>query len=132
MLSKSTLAAARRPALIALVAGLTFAAPAFAAGVAGDAHTGRALFLSHCAVCHKANAAGGIKLGDTTSADLQAPGLESQYHENDALIKRAILDGEDEEGGQLDKIMPRWAKKGLTDAQANDIIAYLHTVKTSD
>lgn len=114
---------------LALSAG---AALASSTSVTGDAAAGQKLFLKNCAVCHKKDASGGIKLGDTTSADLQSPGLEDQYHKDDALIRRAILQGLDEEGGQLDSVMPRWGKKGLKESQVNDIIAYLHTVKTSD
>lgn len=97
----------------------------------GDAVAGKKLFLSHCSVCHKADASGGIKLGDTKSANLDSPGLEDQYHKDDTLIRRAILDGKDEEGGDLDKIMPRWNGK-ITDVQVADIIAFLKTQKTKD
>ncbi|MDE3078646.1 MAG: cytochrome c [Paracoccaceae bacterium] len=117
-----------------ILGGLALSATtAFAASttVTGDAHAGHHIFLTHCAVCHKTDASGGVKLGDTKSADLQSPGLEDQYHKDDALIKRAILTGKDEEGGDLDKIMPRWKGK-LTDQQVNDVIAYLHTVKTHE
>lgn len=118
----------RRAALasgaLALMAGA-----AFAAGTPGTADPvmGQQLFRSHCAVCHKADASGGVKLGDATSADLQAPELESQYKETDALILRAMLDGKDEDGEDLAKVMPRWRGK-ITDAQAADILAYLKTV----
>lgn len=105
-------------------------ATATAAGT-GDAANGKKIFESKCAVCHKTDASGGINLGDTTSADLQAPALEEQYHQDDSLIKRAMLKGIDEEGEQLDAVMPRWGDAGLTSAQADDIIAFLHTVKTT-
>lgn len=117
-----------------ILGGLALSAStAFAASttVTGNAHVGHHVFLTHCVVCHKADASGGVKLGDVESADLQSPGLEKQYHQNDTLIKRAILHGKDEEGGDLDKIMPRWAGK-LTDQQVNDVIAWLHTVKTHE
>lgn len=113
---------------IALSASTAFAA---SNSVTGDAHAGHHIFLTHCAVCHKSDASGGVKLGDTKSADLQSPGLEKMYHNNDSLIKRAILHGKDEEGGNLDSIMPHWAGR-LTDQQVNDVIAYLHTVKTHE
>ncbi len=113
---------------LALSAGAAMTA---GAATTGDAANGKTLFESKCAVCHKTDASGGINLGDTTSADLQSPALEEQYHQNDALIKRAMLKGIDEEGEQLDSVMPRWGDAGLTDAQANDIIAFLHTEKTT-
>jgi len=105
-------------------------ATATAAGT-GNAANGKKIFESKCAVCHKTDASGGINLGDTTSADLQSPGLEDMYHNNDKLIERAILKGIDEEGDQLDSVMPRWGDAGLTKAQADNIIAFLHTVKTT-
>jgi len=126
----------RRAALVPLVFAGAVALSAggvFMAGAANaaDAANGKTLFESKCAVCHKTDASGGINLGDTTSADLQSHGLEDQYHKDDALIKRAILKGLDEEGDQLDSVMPRWGEAGLTSAEADDIIAFLHTVKTT-
>jgi mono/diheme cytochrome c family protein len=113
---------------------LAFGALALSASAAlANAHVdlGKKLFESHCAVCHKRDASGGISLGDTKSADLQSPGLEKMYHNNDKLIRRAIEHGIDEEGDKLDAIMPRWSGR-LTDSQVTDIIAFLHTVKTKD
>lgn len=113
----------RALAALALGALALSAAPAFAAG---SAAAGKTIFLKDCAVCHKADASGGIKLGDAKSADLRAPELETVYHENDASLAAAILNGKDEDGEDLDKIMPRWKGK-LTDTQVADIIAFLKT-----
>ncbi len=96
------------------------------AQAAPNAEAGHKLFEMKCAVCHKADASGGMKLGKEVSADLQSPDLETAYHNDDAMIARAILDGKDEEGGDLAKIMPRW-KGRLTPAQVDDLIAYLKT-----
>ncbi|OIQ70585.1 cytochrome c6 [mine drainage metagenome] len=96
------------------------------ASAAGDVAAGAAIFKSHCVVCHKADASGGIHFGATESADLRAPELEKQYKETDALIMRAMLDGKDEDGKDLAKIMPRWRGR-LTDAQAANVIAFLKT-----
>ncbi|WP_206615522.1 c-type cytochrome [Solirhodobacter olei] len=119
---------------IPLIAAGAVALSASSALAVGNAATGKRLFLAHCAVCHKRDASGGVSLGDTKSADLQSPGLENQYHHDDKLMERAIMDGIDEEGGPLDTIMPRWGKVAnkLSLAQVDDIIAYLKTVKTKD
>ncbi|MBI1220522.1 MAG: c-type cytochrome [Rhodobacteraceae bacterium] len=123
----------RPPAIRATLLLGAFALSASTAFAAGNAVAGKKLFLQKCQVCHKADASGGIKIGDTESANLQAPALESQYNETDALILRAMLDGKDEDGGDLDKVMPRWRGK-ITDAQAQDILAFLKTdiVKTDE
>ena len=107
------------------VAGLLMVGvlPAMAQGT----DTGKALFLSHCAVCHKDNGSGGVKLGTAVSADLRSPGLETTYHNSDALILRAILEGKDEEGGPLDSPMPHW-KGELTSQQAGEILTYIKTL----
>lgn len=110
-----------------MVLGLAVGATPMAAFAGGDAGSGHMLFMMHCAACHRADASGGVKLGDTTSADLRAPELETMYHENDELLTRAIMDGIDEDGATLDSVMPRW-KGRLSQAQVDDIIAYLRTV----
>lgn len=119
-----------RPLLVAapvLVLGaLACSTPPAAAG--GNVAAGKSIFMSNCAVCHKPDASGGVVLGDAKSADLQSPELEKQYKENDDLLRRAILFGKDEDGEELDKIMPRWNGK-LTAAQVDDVLAYLKTVR---
>lgn len=95
--------------------------------LAADSSAGKALFDSHCAVCHTKTGAGGLKVGSAVSADLRLPGLENAYHHNDALILRAILQGKDEEGGPLDMVMPHW-KGELTAAQATEILSYVKTL----
>ena len=77
-------------------------------------------------VCHKTDGSGGVHFGATESADLRAPELESRYKETDALLVGAIMDGKDEDGEDLAKIMPRWRGK-LTEAQVTDVIAFLKT-----
>lgn len=94
---------------------------------AADVATGKALYMSHCAACHRPDASGGLKFGKAVSADLRSPGLENTYSHSDALILRAILEGKDEEGGSLDAPMPHW-KGQITAQQASDILDYLKTL----
>jgi mono/diheme cytochrome c family protein len=101
-----------------------------AGGSLADANSvsaGKALYVSHCSGCHRANGAGGLHFGKAVSADLQAPGLENTYHHSTKLLVRAILDARDEDGDRLDRPMPAW-KGRLSRAQALDIIAFLKTL----
>lgn len=113
----------------ALILGAV-AVSASAAFAAGDVAAGKTLFMQKCSVCHKQDGSGGVSLGDVKSADLESPALEVQFHQNDAMIKDAILNGNDEEGKPLDKVMPRWKGK-ITDAQADNLVAFLKTLKSN-
>ena len=94
----------------------------------GSASTGQQLFASNCSACHGANGAGGLKIGTATSADLRWPSLGPTYNSDTSLIARAILDGKDQDGQDLDPVMPRWSGK-LSDQDISNIIAYLETLK---
>jgi len=92
---------------------------------------GRSLFDADCVMCHHADGSGGVHFGHgVVSADLRAPGLERTYRGDDTLIARAILHGVDQNGKPLHAPMPRWAGT-LTLAQADAVVAYLHTLKQS-
>ena len=116
---------------LALVAGPTIA-HSQGSGTAPSAQVarGKLLFEKNCVVCHKTDGSGGVQLGDVKSADLDPPGLENQYHHDNKLLERAILDGKDEEGGDLESVMPRWRGR-LTPGRVADIIAYVKTLHTS-
>ena len=117
-------------AAVALACGSSASGPtATTAGVTpvGDAARGQALFEQHCVVCHKADASGGVVLGNVTSANLRQGSLQPTFHNDVALLTRAILDGKDEEDADLNVVMPRW-RTTLTEQNAHDIIAYLETL----
>lgn len=121
--------------LVSLIAWLLFGLGAMpgSAKAAGTAKrsavgAGRQLFRANCSPCHGTTGAGGVKIGEATSADLRQASLKPIYHNNARLLRRAILDGKDEEGGNLDRAMPRWEGK-LARRQVDDIIAYLETLK---
>ncbi|MBX5476972.1 MAG: cytochrome c [Clostridia bacterium] len=97
-------------------------------GAQSTVAAGKQLFQSHCASCHGINAAGGLKIGTATSADLRQRNLEPMYHNDTALLERAILDGKDEDGRSLNPAMPRWRGQ-LSKEQVDSIIAYLKTLK---
>jgi cytochrome c oxidase subunit 2 len=114
------------PTAVAQAAVTASAKPA-AAENSAEVAAGKETFQTNCAACHGADAAGGIKLGSATSADLRWNSLDKMYHGDQALIRRAILSGKDEDGEDLNPVMPRWQGK-LSDAQVNAIIAYLQTL----
>ncbi len=88
---------------------------------------GKALYNTNCAICHLGNGAGGVHFGDAVSANLQAPGLESAYHNSDKLIMRDILQPRDDDDEPLELPIPAWAGR-LSVAQAKEIVAYLHSL----
>jgi mono/diheme cytochrome c family protein len=110
----------------------TFAAgpPAPQAADTSDAAAGQQLYTQYCGACHGPDAKGGVKLGDATSADLRWQALGPTYHNDPALVQRAILQGQDQDGQALDDVMPRWQGK-LTATQVQDIVAYLQTLTTA-
>ncbi len=103
------------------------ALPGATSTVTGDVATGRDLFQRHCVVCHKADASGGVAAGGATSADLRRRNLEPQYHNDTALLSRALLDGQDQDGAPLEAAMPRW-RNTLSEKDAQALIAYLKTL----
>ncbi len=102
--------------------------PTTSATPAGNATNGQQLYTTNCVACHGTTGAGGVKLGDATSADIRGPALADAYKNDVSLIKRAILTGKDQDNEDLDAAMPRWQGK-LTDQNVADIIAYLQTLK---
>lgn len=53
------------------------------------------------------------------------PDGEQGMQYTDALIRRAVTRGIDADGQELSPIMPRWQ---LTDAEWNELLAYLKTL----
>jgi len=119
----------RRFLMIALFTGASTIAShgAFAADTASAVASGKWLFQKHCSICHKSDGSGGVTLGNAISADLRAPALEHMYHDSDARLRRAILDGKNKDGEPLEQIMPRWRGQ-LTGREVTSIIAFLKTL----
>ena len=89
---------------------------------------GVALFGQYCAGCHKQDGSGGVPVGAATSKDLRQPSLGPMYRGDAALLTRAVLEGKDEDGRDLDAAMPRF-KGQLSESDAKAIVAYLGTLK---
>ncbi|MCL5264532.1 MAG: cytochrome c [Chloroflexi bacterium] len=106
------------------------AKPTTAAAVtpAAASANGEQLYKANCAACHGANGAGGTKIGKATAADLRQPKLEPGYHNDTTLLRRAIVEGKDEKGGDLDEAMPRFKGK-LSDSNVDAIVTYLKTLR---
>ena len=85
---------------------------------------GKTVYEANCMACHGPDAAGGLDLGNVKSADLRWSKLGKTYQGDLDLIRRAVLAGKNEQGRDLNAVMPRWQGK-LSDAQVNAIIAYL-------
>lgn len=92
------------------------------------AQAGAALFRQNCASCHGENGAGGLRIGNATSADLRAPGLEDRYRHSDTALAGAILKGTDEKGRRLSPAMPRF-QGSLSSDQVSDLIDYLKSLR---
>jgi mono/diheme cytochrome c family protein len=82
---------------------------------AASADEGKKFFDSKCAVCHGADGAGKIKgTPDLRSADVQK--------QSDDELAKFIAEGKG-------KPAHAFAKKGLTDTQIKDLVAYIRTLK---
>jgi mono/diheme cytochrome c family protein len=89
-----------------------------------------------CVNCHGIDGKGGFPLmmTSTVAPDIAYDSLMSEIHHHDGqaevhegrytdeTIKRAITEGIDPSGKELDHMMPRWK---MTDAELNKLLAYL-------
>lgn len=102
---------------------------ALASSSAADATNGQALFQQKCASCHGTDASGGKKVGSATAPDIRWSAIGGDFKTAD-LVQRAILQGKDETGANLDPAMPRFGSLNppLSDSDAADIVAYLQTL----
>ena len=77
--------------------------------------------------CHGIKGRGGVPviMGTAVPADISNQALK-EHHYTDALIKRAITQGIEEEGKPLNWTMPRWQ---MSEADLNVLLDYLKTLK---
>lgn len=96
------------------------------AATAESIDSGRKIFVANCQRCHGPRAQGGVGVklaGDAAYWDT-------------ALFRRAVLNGVDDEGKHLKKVMPLFGKVGLTDPKGKvpsdediaDVQAYIRTL----
>lgn len=89
---------------------------------------GRNLYSSKCASCHSADGSGGKLVGAVVASDLRAQKLGEAYGSNIALMRRAILDGKNVSGADLNLAMPRFRGK-LSEADATNIIVFMESLR---
>lgn len=134
-----------RRTILALAVAILCASFGFANAASSSSANGRAIYQTGrdlagkqitaqppalrpaCALCHRANGAGGMKLpGDAMSADLRHAALVThQKHPYTlALLERAISKGIDNDGKPLNRVMPHWR---LSAADLHDVAEYVLT-----
>ena len=99
----------------------------------GDAGRGKTLFTSHCASCHGEHGEGGAGTGVTFSrpreAQIEAPALNNpgfQQSVTDGMLKATLL------RGRKGTPMPSIKSLGLQEQDADDLVAYLRSLKGPD
>lgn len=109
--------------------GKTHQGPTFpVAPVKGDARRGKTLYQKYCAACHGANGEGGHGTGVTMSRPRELPILAPALNNpgflaaaTDAMIKATLMKG------RRGTPMVSFLKKGLTEQDINDIVAYVRS-----
>ena len=91
--------------------------------LAGLAHAGAAegkeLYTSKCAPCHGANGEGKASIAKMFGVTLPALASKEVQAKSDADLKKVILAGK----GKMKPVA------GLTEKQADDVVAYVRTLK---
>jgi mono/diheme cytochrome c family protein len=105
---------------LTLIVGVLLAAAAsFSARPAGDATAGKDVFLKKCKTCHGEDGQGNqgmAKLLNTTITPMDSDEVQGKL---DAEIKKIVTDGK----GKMKPV------KGLTDADIDNVIAYVRAFK---
>jgi cytochrome c oxidase cbb3-type subunit 3 len=96
--------------------------------VSGDRQHGQKLFAQHCTLCHGENGEGGHGTGVTMSRPRNLPILAPSLNNpgflasaKDSMIKQTLMQGR--EGTP----MVSFTKKGLSEKDINDIVAYVRS-----
>jgi cytochrome c oxidase cbb3-type subunit 3 len=101
--------------------------------LAGNAARGEQLFAQHCVSCHGSQGEGGVGTGVTFSrpreAPVMAPALNNpgfQQAASDEMLKSTLL------RGRKGTPMPSLTSLGLSESDADDLVAYLRTLNTGE
>lgn len=107
--------------------------PTSAAGTPAltGAAAGQAIYERSCGACHGVGGVGSKFTKDNNTIEVPAityADLSQMYGDQfDSLAKRAITQGLDEQGGALNRMMPRWAI--FSDQELTDLVAYLKSLQ---
>jgi mono/diheme cytochrome c family protein len=101
---------------LGFVAILLIVAPAFAAG---DAAAGKEIYSKKCASCHGVAGEGKENIAKSLKVELRPLGSKEVQAATDADLKKIVLQGK----GKMKAVA------GLDDKAADDIVAYLRTLK---
>ena len=85
----------------------------------GSAADGKALFGTKCAVCHGANGEGKAGIAKAMGVTMKALGSKDVQAMSEADLKKVILSGK----GKMKAVA------GVSDKQADDIVAFVKTLK---
>jgi mono/diheme cytochrome c family protein len=130
----STLSQAQVDSLVQYLQAPGTAGGAPALTGAATAVSGQQLYAASCAACHGADAAGMTlekDSGKITTPSLHWGELTQTYSADPSRgtvaqqVALGITKGQDEKGGDLNSMMPRWSF--LTQAQVDSLIQYLQT-----
>ena len=111
---------------IALISAVSSLIPT--ASFAADLENGKALFAERCASCHGALGAGDGPVAAGLPPELKPRNLQEgafKVTKDDALFKKLLKEGGVSVG--LNPLMP--GAPGLTDADYDNLIAYVHSLK---
>ena len=84
----------------------------------GDAIKGKEVFANRCAVCHGESGKGKEAIAKMFNVTMKNLGSEEVQSIDDATLKKDILEG----NGKMRPVR-------LTDQEAADVIAFIHTLK---
>ena len=92
-----------------------------AATVRPSAELGKQAYQVRCIACHRPDGSGGIRLGGNATPDWRDARRMADPRFGDAYLRDCITHGKPQSG------MPAWSELGLTPAEVENLIAYIHT-----
>lgn len=93
--------------------------PAFLVASGGDAAAGKAVYDKKCAVCHGAAGEGKDAMAKMLKVEMKHLGSKEAQAKKDEELRKDIVEG----NGKMKPV------KGLTDAELDNVIAYVRTLK---
>jgi mono/diheme cytochrome c family protein len=104
---------------LTMIAALTLLAGLVTFAWGADATAGKAVYTMKCQTCHAADGSGNPGIAKAMNVTLKPMSGEEVQKMSDADIKKVITMG----SGKMKAV------NGLTPAQQDDVIAYIHSMK---